>query len=153
MAQDQNSAGVPDPESHEHVGYRRPPKRSQFPKGTSGNPAGRPRHAKGRRPILERIAYETCEVRVGGKLVRLTRLEVVLMAVRNATANGNSAAQKLFDRLLNEVRDDENMEAPIPKGVLIIGENLTAEEWEAEYAHLGGRGPPPPCRKRGIVLD
>jgi len=28
------------------VGYGKPPKKSQFPKGTSGNPTGRPKKAR-----------------------------------------------------------------------------------------------------------
>jgi hypothetical protein len=133
------------------VGYCSPPKQYQFPPKTSGNPGGRPRRAKGRGPILERIANELCEVRVAGKLVKVTKLEVVLLAVRNATANGNPVAQRLYDKLLNDVRDEEEG-PPVPKGVLIVPERLTIEEWEAECAHLAG-GPLPPWRKRGMKLD
>ena len=153
MAQDQQCADEPNPEENEDVGYCKPPKRWQFPPKTSGNKRGRPKHAKGRGPILERIAYEPCEVRIDGKLTKTTRLEVILLAVRNATANGNPVAQKLFDRLLNEVGDNEDMEAPAPKGVAIFPEKLTVEEFEACGAYITGHGPPPPCRKRGIVLD
>ena len=73
------------------------------------------------------------------------------MALRNATANGNPAAQRLYDALLNEVREDDD-EPPIAKGVLIVGEKLTEEEWMSEVGALAGR-PPPPCRKRGIQLE
>ena len=109
------------------MGYCEPPTHSQFPPGKSGNEKGRPPRAKGRRQILERIAFELCEVRIGGKITKLPRIEIVLMALRNATANGNPSAQRLYDRLLNEVREDEEA-PPVPKGVLIIGEELTHEE-------------------------
>jgi hypothetical protein len=69
-------------------------------------------------------------VKVGGKVQKMTRAEVVLMAVRNAMANGNPLAQQLCDKLLNEVREEG---APVRKGVLIIGEKLSAEEWTAEF--------------------
>ena len=134
------------------MGYCDPPKHSQFQPGKSGNKSGRPPHAKGRKQILERIAYELCEVRVAGKIERLPRIEVLLMAVRNATANGSPSAQQLYDRLLNEVTENHE-EPPAPKGVFITGEKLTAEEWMVEYGHVNGRNPKPPCRKRGIKLD
>ena len=124
-----------DPESgtendEERVGYGNPPKHTRWRPGYCPNPAGRPRKAKGRRPILERIANELVEVKVGGSVQRMARAEIVLMAVRNAMANGNPVAQQLCDKLLNEVREEG---APVRKGVLIIGEKLSAEEWTAEF--------------------
>jgi len=34
------------PETDDEVGYKKPPKNSQFKKGQSGNPGGRPRREK-----------------------------------------------------------------------------------------------------------
>ena len=132
-----------DLRNEEKVGYANPPKDTRWRKGHCPNPRGRPRNAKGRRAILERVANELCDVKVGNVIKKMTRAEVVLMAVRNATANGNPAAQRLFDKLLGQTREDG---PPITKGVLITGEKLTADEWEAEFGHLGGLGrlPPPP---------
>lgn len=60
----------------------------------------------------------------------MSRAEVVLLAVSNATANGHPTAQKLFDRLLNDFGE----EGPeVPKGVLILGEKLNHEEWAEKY--------------------
>ena len=84
--------------------------------------------------ILQKVANELCEVRVGGSTVSMTRLEVVNTAVRNATANGNPAAQKIYDQLLNEALDEG---PPVAKGVLIVGEELTVEEWLEEYGNAG----------------
>ena len=138
-----------DAESDEAVGYGNPPKHTRWKPGECPNPRGRPKNAKGRLPILERVAHEACEVRVGSKITLMTRLEAVLMAVRNSTANGNPAAQRLFDKLLNEVREEG---PPTVKGVFISAEKLTAEEWEAEYAYLGDRNRlRPPNRKRGLI--
>lgn len=139
-----------DPEDEdERVGYCKPPRHTRWKPRECPNPFGRPRKAKGRRAILGRIANELCEVRVGKRVVTMTRLELLLTAVRNATANGDPGAQKLFDKLLNEVSDDEG--ASVPKGVLIAGEKLSQEEWEAEYGYLGRNREPPPSRKRGLM--
>ena len=40
----------PDDNDDDKVGYRRPPKGFQFQPGKSGNPAGRPKGAKNKRP-------------------------------------------------------------------------------------------------------
>jgi hypothetical protein len=68
-----------------------------------------------------------------GKIVQLNRLRIILIAVRNATANGSVPAQRLYDWLLSEEPIDEN---PIAKSVLIVGEKLTVEEWEAKYGAI-----------------
>lgn len=142
MADDQNDepdeSPVKNPE--ETVGYKRPPQHSRWRPGYCPNPAGRPRKAMGRKAILERIAHDHVEVMVGGKAHTMTRTEAVLLAVRNATANGKAAAQTLFDKLLNANQEDD---PPIPKGVLIVPEKLTHEEWEAEYGSGGEFERPP----------
>ena len=119
-----------DPSADEVVGYGRPPRHRQWTPGTSGNPKGRPRQAKGRKAILERIAFETCQANIGGKLVIMMKVELVLFAVRNAAANGDPAGHGLFDRLLRESREEG---PPIPKASLIAPERLNLGEWDEKY--------------------
>jgi hypothetical protein len=128
-----------DENDEEPIGYGNPPKHTRWAKGFCPNWAGRPPNARGRKPILARIANEEVILKTAGNQQKVRRADVVLMAVRNATANGDPKAQLLYDKLLNEVRDEE---PPGPKGVLFTGERLTSEEWEAEFGHIGG-GPPP----------
>ena len=138
----------PGESNKEKVGYANPPKHTRWRPGFCPNPSGRPKKAKGRKAIVERIANERCEVKIGGKVLQLTRAEIVLIAVRNATANGNPTARKLYDQLLRETPDEADS---IPKATLIVGEKLTQEEWEAEYAHLAGTGLPPPPKPIGMA--
>ncbi|WP_407822100.1 DUF5681 domain-containing protein [Sphingomonas arvum] len=144
MAQDPSDEPLnEDPE--EYVGYCHPPARHKWAKGYCPNPAGRPKSAQGRRPILQRLAMELIEVRVGGSVRRMPRLEVLLLAVRNATANGDPMGQKLYNKLLGEVPDDER---DVAKGVLILPEKLSQEMWEIQYRYTDGRplGMPPAWR-------
>lgn len=141
MANDQDDEhdGPPTENPEEAVGYKMPPRHSRWGPGYCPNPAGRPRKAKGRKAILERIAFERVEVMVGGKLCTMIRAEAVLLAVRNAMANGKPTAHPLFDKLLNA---NQEIGPLIPKGVLIAPEKLTPEEWDAEYGSGEFERPP-----------
>ena len=84
------------------VGYRRPPKATQFKKGKSGNPKGRP---KGSRPIgavLQEVLGQRISVTENGKTRRLPALEVMLRRLANDAMRNEPVALKLmlslFDR-------------------------------------------------------
>ena len=91
------------PKSSDHaVGYGRPPKATQFKKGESGNPKGRP---KGSRPvgaILQDILGQKIAVTENGKTRRLPALEVMLRRLANDAMRNEPVALKLmlslFDR-------------------------------------------------------
>ncbi len=119
------------------VGYGRPPVAHQFKRGApSPNPVGRPKGAKGRKSIIRQIANETREYSEGGIRRRASTLELVVLAVRNRVAQGDLRALKLSDMLSGE----ESKEEPqVPKGVLILPDTLTHEEWLLKYSphHCG----------------
>jgi hypothetical protein len=84
------------------VGYGRPPKATQFKKGQSGNPRGRP---KGTRPVgavLQEILGQKVAVSENGKTRRLPALEVMLRRLANDAMRSEPVALKLmlslFDR-------------------------------------------------------
>jgi hypothetical protein len=88
--------------SDDSVGYGRPPKATQFKKGQSGNPRGRP---KGSRPVgavLQEILGQRISVTENGKTRRLSALEVMLRRLANDAMRSEPVALKLmlslFDR-------------------------------------------------------
>jgi hypothetical protein len=92
----------PSKPSDEVVGYGRPPKTTQFKKGESGNPRGRP---KGSRPIgavLQEVLGQRISVTENGKTRRLPALEVMLRRLANDAMRNEPVALKLmlslFDR-------------------------------------------------------
>ena len=85
------------PKSSDHaVGYGRPPKATQFKKGESGNPKGRP---KGSRPvgaILQDILGQKIAVTENGKTRRILVLEVMLRRLANDAMRSDPRAMKLL---------------------------------------------------------
>lgn len=124
-----------DPTPYE-VGYGLPPVKHRWVKGgPSPNPRGRPPGARDRRSITRKVAEEARSYTEGGRRKRSTNFELVIMTVRNGAAKGDLNAIALYDWLEGQHRTDD----PIPKAVLIVGETLTDEEWEAKYAYLADR--------------
>ena len=78
------------------VGYGKPPKATQFKKGQSGNPKGRPKGSLNLRTILEKVASEKVQISVNGVKVKLPKLEVVITQMANQAAGGNLMASREF---------------------------------------------------------
>jgi len=84
-------------ERNYEVGYCKPPNRTQFSKGISGNRAGRPRGSGAARKSLMEILVEKMPVRKGDRIVNLSIYEVLVTNLVNQAMSGNSKlALKLF---------------------------------------------------------
>jgi Family of unknown function (DUF5681) len=77
------------------VGYGRPPKATRFAPGRSGNPRGRPKGSRSVGAILKGIMSQKVTVTEGGRMRRLSRLEVMLLRLANDAARGDPRAMKL----------------------------------------------------------
>lgn len=118
------------------VGYGLPPVEHRWVKGRpSPNPRGRPLGAQNRRSITRKVAEEMRSYTEGGRRKRSTNFELVIMMVRNMASRGDLYAIALYDWLDGQHGTHDT----IPNGVLIVGETLSADEWEAKYAHLADR--------------
>ncbi len=78
------------------VGYGKPPVHTQFRKGQSGNPGGRPRRTAAERAkaLALREAYRSVTVREGDKVTALPAIQAVMRAQVALAAKGNGAAQR-----------------------------------------------------------
>jgi hypothetical protein len=78
------------------VGYRKPPRQTQFHKGQSGNPGGRPRRLPAKR--LEELAlyeaYRTTIVMEDGHATPMPAIQAVLRRQLRSAADGNARAQR-----------------------------------------------------------
>lgn len=78
------------------VGYRRPPKASQFQKGESGNPRGRPKGSRTVGALLQDILRQKIAVTENGRTRRLPALEVILRRLANDAMRSEPRALKLL---------------------------------------------------------
>ena len=110
---------VTRPDASYDVGYGKPPKKTQFSPGKSGNPRGRPRGSKNKRPALneERLkdivldeAYRDISVRDGNRSVSMPMAQAIVRALAVNAAKGQHRAQRLFAEMLTATeRQDKEL--------------------------------------------
>jgi len=82
-----------DPRNRDYtVGYGRPPRRSQFPPGKSGNPKGRPKGSKSLRSIVEGVANLKVNVREGTRDRKVNVLQAGLLRLAERVVSGDPKA-------------------------------------------------------------
>lgn len=74
------------------VGYAKPPRKHQFPKGKSGNPKGRPKGSPNFRVAIRRQLAKTAVVSEGGRRRNLTKMDIGATQLANKIAAGDLRA-------------------------------------------------------------
>jgi hypothetical protein len=74
------------------VGYRKPPKNTQFQKGISGNPKGRPKGSKNIATIVDKTGRERITITENGRQRTITKKEAVVLQLTNKAASGDMKA-------------------------------------------------------------
>lgn len=105
-------------------GYRNPPKHSQFKKGASGNPKGRPKR-KGLvlGDIISKVQNTSTEYREGGRTKLASRLELALKKLVNRALEGDARSADLLFTL--RVRAERINGAKVEK--------ILVEDWLPGY--------------------
>jgi len=158
---DRKALAVRPASANRGVGYGKPPEGTRFKPGQSGNPKGRPKGAKNKRPALheERLkgilldeAYRTIKINDGNRQVSVPMAKAVIRALAVNAVKGSHRAQRIFTQLLtvtereNKRLHDEWLDTAMTYKV----------EWDRELARrkqLGITGPEPIPHPDHIVID
>ncbi len=134
------------------IGFGKPPAGTRFTPGQSGNPKGRPRGSKNKRPALndERLkgiileeAYRNITVRDGHRNVSVPMAQAVVRSMAVNAAKGQHRAQRLFAEILSSTERQNKALADAWLGTAIEYK----VEWERELHRremLGITDLPPP---------
>ncbi len=103
------------------VGYGKPPQKTQFRSGQSGNPKGRPRGAKNFATAITEELNSKVVITENGKRKKVTKREAVAKQIVNKAAGGDPKAIPI---LLNETRYHESLpNAGLPQAEAIRSED------------------------------
>jgi hypothetical protein len=100
------------------VGYKSPPKHSQFKKGQVANPKGRPRGAKSLATLVDEALSAELKVTIGGRSVKMSKREAM---VRQHVEKAMRGDLKTFAALVKldpkaRLEADQQGEAPAQLG-------------------------------------
>jgi hypothetical protein len=115
------------------IGYGKPPKHSQFPKGKSGNPAGRPKAPIG---ISIKEILDGDQRGKNGEVI--SRREAYVIALVNEALRGNQKAFSKFMKLMHRSGLIRREETRTPSVIQVPEVEMTTEDFERNFGRPMG---------------
>lgn len=128
------------PRRPDYVGYRHPPKGTQFKPGQSGNPKGRPRGTRSVAAMLQDVVERSVTFTENGKTRRAPLLEVILQRLTADAARGDQRAVKTLFSLVNQYGQSSETKRDL--------DDILAEDRDILAQYMTGT-PSAPAYKRG----
>lgn len=97
--------------SQDEVGYKKPPRHSQFKKGESGNRKGRPKGAKGMSTIVRNVLTKKVIVRSASGSERMSKMEAIVHKTAEKSFGGDMRAIQSAMKLYAQYVPDEPVTA------------------------------------------
>ena len=111
--------------SNYKVGYRRPPKHSQFKKGICANPKGRGKRATPKLgDIVENVLHAEMKFQKRGRTKKTTRLEFALKTLINSAVKGDTKSAAMILIMRAHARKHGNLGAK---------QIIEVENWLPDY--------------------
>ena len=104
-------------ESGYQIGFGKPPKRTQFKPGQSGNAKGRPKGSLNLSTILHRELKERVVINENGRRKTISKFEAAMKQMVNKSASGDLNAQKLLYSTLRSAAEEMERSPVQPKGM------------------------------------
>lgn len=95
------------------VGYRKPPKETQFKKGQSGNPKGRPKGTCNLDVTIEGVMSEEMRCVENGRKRRRPAIELILLHLRQRALKGDNKATEMILRYYQQSMASRSSAEPI----------------------------------------
>ena len=119
------------------VGFGKPPERTRFKKGRSGNPKGRPRKKPDLYSELTKVLRENVNITVEGQQKQVTVQQALLLRLRDQALRGELWAGKLLQKVVTALPESESESRPVDlRGVAAAYDRLM-KEWARKEAEAG----------------
>jgi len=137
-----------DKPEDDHVGYKRPPKHTQFKRGSSGNITGRPRGSKSLKADLRDELNELVRIREGGREIEITKQRAIIKALVSSAIEREARAIAAFfsicSRSLGNEPDDEPDRPPSADDFELVKDFVAREEQRRAVAEKEKKSASPP---------
>jgi Family of unknown function (DUF5681) len=118
-----NEAHKPGP------GRNPPPAEYHFLKGTTGNKKGRPKGSIDTKRLTRKVANKKHAVRIDGRIVRKTLLQLVIESMIREAATGKPSMVALVDQIRAKISPTQDKQEG---GFLLVPAEVSIEEFLAE---------------------